>query len=46
MQRGDAEVTQIASQQNLADSFTKAIHGKPFNLHLESMGMREMPNML
>ncbi|KAH9724536.1 Integrase catalytic domain-containing protein [Citrus sinensis] len=46
VQRGDVEVTQIASQQNLADPFTKAILGKPFNLHLESMGMREMPNML
>ncbi|KAH9785565.1 hypothetical protein KPL71_010000 [Citrus sinensis] len=46
VQRGDVEVTQIASQQNLADPFTKAIPGKPFNLHLESMGMREMPNML
>ncbi|KAH9801407.1 hypothetical protein KPL71_001014 [Citrus sinensis] len=39
VQRGDVEVTQIASQQNLADPFTKAIPGKPFNLHLESMGM-------
>ncbi|KAH9727197.1 hypothetical protein KPL70_008566 [Citrus sinensis] len=46
VQRGDVEVTQIASQQNLSDPFTKAIPGKPFNLHLESMGMREMPNML
>ncbi|KAH9679431.1 hypothetical protein KPL71_026128 [Citrus sinensis] len=46
VQRGDVEVTQIASQQNLADPFTKAIPRKPFNLHLESMGMREMPNML
>ncbi|KAH9705859.1 hypothetical protein KPL70_012033 [Citrus sinensis] len=46
VQRGDVEVTQIASQQNLADPFTKAIPGKPFNLHLDSMGMREMPNML
>ncbi|KAH9671402.1 Integrase catalytic domain-containing protein [Citrus sinensis] len=46
VQRGDMEVTQIASQQNLADPFTKAIPRKPFNLHLESMGMREMPNML
>ena len=46
VQRGDVEVTQIASQQNLADPFTKAIPGKPFNLHLESMAMREMPNML
>ncbi|KAH9752611.1 hypothetical protein KPL71_014762 [Citrus sinensis] len=40
VQRGDVEVTQIASQQNLADPFTKAIPGKPFNLHLESMSMR------
>ncbi|KAH9743690.1 hypothetical protein KPL70_003387 [Citrus sinensis] len=39
VQRGDVEVTQIASQQNLADPFTKAIPGKPFNLHLDSMGM-------
>ncbi|KAK9195396.1 hypothetical protein WN943_003517 [Citrus x changshan-huyou] len=37
--RGDVEVTQIASQQNLADSFTKAIPGKPLNLHLESMAL-------
>ncbi|KAH9697541.1 hypothetical protein KPL71_023649 [Citrus sinensis] len=46
VQTGDVEVTQIASQQNLANPFTKAIPGKPFNLHLESMGMHEMPNML
>ncbi|KAH9671204.1 hypothetical protein KPL70_017270 [Citrus sinensis] len=46
VQRDDVEVTQIASQQNLADPFTKAIPGKPFNLHLDAMGMREMPNML
>ncbi|KAH9753250.1 Integrase catalytic domain-containing protein [Citrus sinensis] len=46
VQRSDVEVSHIASQQNLADPFTKAIPGKPFNLHLESMGMREMPNML
>ena len=46
VQRGDVEVTQIASQQNLADPFTKAIPGKLFNLHLESVGMCEMPNML
>ncbi|KAH9802373.1 Integrase catalytic domain-containing protein [Citrus sinensis] len=46
VQRGDVEVTQIASQQNFADPFPKAIPGKPFNLHLESMGMCEMPNML
>ncbi|KAH9725543.1 Integrase catalytic domain-containing protein [Citrus sinensis] len=46
VQRGDVKFTQIASQQNLADPFTKAIPGKPFNLHLESMGMCEMPNML
>ncbi|KAH9734858.1 Integrase catalytic domain-containing protein [Citrus sinensis] len=39
VQRCDMEVTQIVSQQNLADIFTKAILGKPFNLHLESMGM-------
>ncbi|KAH9727196.1 hypothetical protein KPL70_008566 [Citrus sinensis] len=42
VQRGDVEVTQIASQQNLSDPFTKAIPGKPFNLHLESMGMQMM----
>ena len=46
VQRGDVKVTQIASQQNLTNPFTKAIPGKLFNLHLESMGMREMPNML
>ncbi|KAH9658932.1 protein kinase domain-containing protein [Citrus sinensis] len=39
VQRGDGEVTQIESQQNLADPFTKAMPGKPFNLQLESTGM-------
>ncbi|KAH9780110.1 hypothetical protein KPL71_007953 [Citrus sinensis] len=35
VQRGDVEVTQIASEQNLANPFTKAIPRKPFNLHLD-----------
>ena len=39
--RGDVTVTKIASAQNLADPFTKALPHKSFDGHLENMGMRD-----
>ena len=33
-------VTKIASTDNLADPFTKSLHAKPFDRHVEEMGVR------
>ena len=38
--RGDTVVSQIASKDNLADSFTKGLAQKFFDQHLEGMGVR------
>ena len=38
--RGDAVVSQIASEDNLADPFTKALAQKIFDQHVEGMGVR------
>ena len=46
VQRCDIEVTQIASEQNFADPFIKAILRKPFNMHLECIDMCELSHML
>jgi len=37
---GKVAVTQIASADNVADPFTKAIPGKAFDKHVEAMGVR------
>ena len=46
MQCGEIKVTKIATTDNVANPFTKAITGTTFNQHLESMGIREMPELL
>ncbi|KAK1569067.1 hypothetical protein Q3G72_032160 [Acer saccharum] len=46
VQRGDVTITKIASAENLADPFTKALPQKSFDGHLENMGMRDMTHLL
>ena len=38
--RGDVKVSQIASEDNLADPFTKGLAQKTFDRHVEEMGVR------
>ena len=46
VQRGDVTIIKIASAENLADPFTKALPQKSFDGHLENMGMRDMTHLL
>jgi transposase InsO family protein len=46
VQRGDVTITKIASAENLADPFTKALPQKSFDGHLENMGLRDMTHLL
>ena len=38
--RGDMAVSQIASEDNLADPFTKGLSQKVFDQHVEGMGVK------
>ena len=38
--RGDTVVSQIASEDNLADTFIKGLGQKIFDQHVEGMGVR------
>ena len=38
--RGDVVVSQIASEDNLADPFTKGLNQKVFDQHVRGMGVR------
>ncbi|CAN4094743.1 unnamed protein product [Withania somnifera] len=40
VQRGDVVVAKIALENNLADPFTKALPQKPFDRHVEEMGVK------
>ena len=42
VKRGDVIVTKIASEDNLADPFTKSLPAKAFDKHVEGMGVRRM----
>ncbi|KAA0049822.1 reverse transcriptase [Cucumis melo var. makuwa] len=42
VQRGDVIVTKIASENNIADPFTKTLTAKVFEGHIESLGLRDM----
>ena len=44
--RGDVAVIKIASEQNLADSFTKTLPERVFKGHLEGLGLRDMSHLL
>ena len=46
VQRGDMTVTKIATTDNLADPFTKALSSKVFDCHLDSLGLRWNPSWL
>ena len=39
-------VMKIASENNLADPFTKTLPAKTFESHLEGMGLRDMSHLL
>lgn len=45
MQQEDVIVTEIASEHNTADPFTKALKAKVFKSHLEGLGLREMHHL-
>ena len=44
--RGDIVVMKIASEQNLADPFTKTLPERVFMSHLEGLGLRDMSHLL
>ena len=44
--RGDVAVMKIASQDDLADPFTKTLPTKSFEGHLSGMGLKDMSHML
>ena len=44
--QGDVVVMKIASQDNLADPFTKTLPAKSFEGHLSGMGLKDMSHML
>ena len=46
VQRGDVLVIKIATADNLADPFTKALSTKVFNRHMDSISIRCNPNWL
>ncbi|KAH7575610.1 hypothetical protein JRO89_XS02G0162300 [Xanthoceras sorbifolium] len=46
VQGGDVVVTKIASQDNLADPFTKTLMAKVFEGHLEGLRLPDMSHML
>ena len=43
--RGDVAVMKIASEQNLADPFTKTLPERVFTVHLEGLGVRDMSHL-
>ena len=44
--RGDVTVMKIASENNLADPFTKTLLARSFKSHIEGMGLRDMSHLL
>ena len=46
IQRGDIVVSKIASEENLADHFTKSLPECVFERHVNSMGLRRIPDLL
>ena len=44
--RGDMAVMKIASENNIADPFTKTLPAKTFESHLEGLGLRDMFHLL
>ena len=46
VKRGDIVVSKIASEDNLADPFTKSLPERVFERHVTSMGLRRIPDLL
>ena len=46
IQRGDIIVSNIASEENLADPFTKSLPERVFERHVNYMGIRRIPDLL
>jgi len=46
IEEGHVEICKIASEDNMADPFTKALPAKVFEKHVEAMGMRSMSHLL
>ena len=44
--RGDTVVTKIASEENLADPFTKSLPERVFEKHVNCMGLKRVPGIL
>ena len=46
VQKREIAVMKIASEQNLADPFTKTLLERVFTGHLEGLGLRDMSHLL
>ena len=46
LESGNVTVVKIASDENLANPFTKTLVGRNFERHIESMGIRNMSHLL
>ena len=46
VESGDVAVVKIASEDNLANSFTKTLVARSFERHIKSMGMCNMSHLL
>ena len=44
--RGDVAIMKIASENNIADPFTKTLPAKTFESHMEGLGLRDMSHLL
>ena len=45
IERGDTVVTKIASEENLADPFTKTLPVRVFDKHVDHMGVKSLPDL-
>ena len=45
IERGDTMVTKIASEENLADPFTKTLPVRVFEKHVDYMGVKSLPDL-
>ena len=46
VESGDVAVVKVASEDNLADPFTKTLVARSFERHIESMGMHNISHLL
>ena len=46
VESGDVAIVKIASENNLADPFTKTLVARIFERHIESIGMHNMSHLL